>query len=66
MPTGGDVIVAFDGDEVTSSAELQSAVDGKQPGDKVSITVLRDGERRTVEVTLGTRPRVEATRSASR
>jgi putative serine protease PepD len=56
VPTGGDVIVAFDGSDVTTSAELQSAVDGKQPGDKVSITVLRNGERRTVEVTLGTRP----------
>ena len=56
VPTGGDVIVAFDGDSVSSSAELQSAVDGKQPGDEVSITVLRDGERTTFELTLGTRP----------
>jgi S1-C subfamily serine protease len=56
IPTGGDVIVEFDGRAVSTSAELQSAVDGKQPGDKVSVTVLRSGERRTIEVTLGTRP----------
>jgi putative serine protease PepD len=56
VPTGGDVIVEFDGVEVSTSGELQSAVDGKRPGDTVPITVLRDGERETVEVTLGTRP----------
>ncbi|HET6623351.1 MAG TPA: trypsin-like peptidase domain-containing protein [Gaiellaceae bacterium] len=56
IPTGGDVIVAFDGDDVSSSAALQSAVDAKQPGDKVSITVLRGGERTTLQVTLGSRP----------
>jgi len=55
-PTGGDVIVALDGKEISSSAELQSAVDAKRPGDTVSVTVVRNGERRTVEVTLGTRP----------
>ena len=56
VPTGGDVIVEFDGREVTSSAELQSAVDSKRPGDTVTLTVLRDGEPTSVEVTLATRP----------
>ncbi len=56
VPTGGDVIVAFDGEPVTTSAELQSAVDAKQPGDEVTLTVLRDGEQQAVEITLGTRP----------
>jgi len=55
-PTGGDVIVAFDGEDVTSPAELQSAVDRRQPGDTVTITVIRGGKRETVEVTLGVRP----------
>jgi len=36
--------------------ELQSAVDAKRPGDTVSIVVVRDGERRTIRVTLDTRP----------
>jgi len=41
---------------VTSAAALQSAVDALQPGDRVTITILRDGKRQTVDVTLGTRP----------
>ena len=53
QPTGGDVVVEFDGDVVTSAVALQSAVDARQPGDTVSITVLRDGSRRTLDVTLG-------------
>jgi S1-C subfamily serine protease len=56
IPTGGDVIVAIDGNEVHSSAELQSAIDAKQPGDEITLTVLRSGVERSIEVTLGTRP----------
>jgi S1-C subfamily serine protease len=55
-PTGGDVIVEFDGKAITSSEELQSAVDAKKPGDTVTITIVRDGERKTIRVTLDTRP----------
>jgi putative serine protease PepD len=56
VPTGGDVIVEFDGQEVTTSAELQGAVDARRPGDTVEVTVLRGGDHRTVEVTLESRP----------
>ncbi len=56
VPTGGDVIVEFAGQDVTSATALQSAVDAKQPGDNVTITVLRDGSRRSIQVTLGVRP----------
>jgi putative serine protease PepD len=56
LPSGGDVIVEVDGREISSSAELQSAVDAKRPGDTMSLTVLRDGDRVSVEVTLATRP----------
>jgi S1-C subfamily serine protease len=56
VPTGGDVIVEFDGQEVGTSAELQSAVDAKRPGDTVEVTVLRGGDRKTIEVTLESRP----------
>jgi S1-C subfamily serine protease len=55
-PTGGDVIVEFGGRDVTSAAGLQSAVDALRPGDEVSITILRDGKRRTLVVTLAARP----------
>jgi S1-C subfamily serine protease len=56
IPAGGDVIVEFAGQEVTSATGLQSAVDAQQPGDTVPVTVLRGGSRRTIEVTLGVRP----------
>jgi S1-C subfamily serine protease len=55
IPTGGDVIVALDGEAIATTAELQTAIDAKRPGDSVSITVIRDGERRTIDVKLGTR-----------
>jgi putative serine protease PepD len=56
QPTGGDIITAFAGVAIDSTAALQSAVDARRPGDKVSITILRNGERRTIEVTLAVRP----------
>jgi S1-C subfamily serine protease len=56
QPTGGDVVVEFDGQRVTSDVALQGAVDAHRPGDTVSLTVLRGGLRRTIEVTLGVRP----------
>jgi len=56
IPTGGDVIVALDGKTVTTSAELQSAIDAKTPGDTISVTIIRDGKQRTLDVTLASRP----------
>ena len=56
VPTGGDVITAIDGHSVTSAAELQSEIDAHKPGDKVQLSVTRDGTSRTVTVTLGTKP----------
>ena len=56
FPTGGDVITAVDGKAITSGTDLQSAVDAKKPGDTITVTYSRDGQSRTVEVTLGTRP----------
>ena len=56
QPIGGDIVVEFDGEKVTSAVALQSAVDARRPGDTVPITIVRDGSRRTLEVTLGVRP----------
>jgi S1-C subfamily serine protease len=55
-PTGGDVIVAFDGKSITSAAQLQTLVDSKRPGDTVTVTYVRDGKTKTAHVTLDTRP----------
>ena len=52
----GDVITAVDGEAVSTPAELQTAVDAKQPGDHVIVDYTRNGAHRTVTVTLGARP----------
>lgn len=56
VPTGGDLIVAFDGTKVTTPASLQAAVDSKDSGDTVQLTILRDGKKLTLDVKLAERP----------
>jgi len=53
---GGDVILQVDGHDVVQPDDLARLVATKKPGEKVSLTVLHDGEKETVEVTLGKRP----------
>ena len=47
-----DVIVAVDGQKVTKMAELQEIIAQKRPGDKATITYLRNKKKHTVSVTL--------------
>ena len=37
-------------------SDVIAAVDSKQPGDSLEMTLLRDGEQRDVTVELTTRP----------
>ena len=48
----GDVITAVDGQKVTKFGELQGILAKKRPGDKVSITYLRNKKSNTVTATL--------------
>jgi serine protease Do len=48
----GDVITDVDGQKITDAGELQVVVGQKQPGTKITLTVLRDGKTMTVPVTL--------------
>ena len=58
--TGGDVIVEVEGRKVVQPNALIQAVNEKQPGEKLQLTILRGKDRKTVDVTLGKRPdRVE-------
>jgi predicted metalloprotease with PDZ domain len=50
----GDVIVAFAGKEIQDASDLTRAVQKNAPGAKASITVLRDGTKKELSVTLGT------------
>lgn len=49
----GDIIVAFDGESVSSASDLMLDVRTKSPGDKATLTVNRDGKTQDIEVTLG-------------
>lgn len=55
--SGGDLIVAVDGREIKDFSELLSyMVLNKAPGDVITFTIIRDGSRMDVPVTLGERP----------
>jgi S1-C subfamily serine protease len=49
-----DVVIAVDGKAVASSEELVVAVDAHDPGDTVTLELVRDGSSREVRATLGT------------
>jgi serine protease Do len=51
--TGGDVIVALDGRKVTTPVSLLDAVNRQEPGAKVRVEYLREGQRRSTEIVLG-------------
>lgn len=48
----GDVIVEFEGLEITTSDELIVAIRSRDVGDRVSLVILRDGKRITLSLTL--------------
>ena len=54
----GDVITVFDGQEITRQNSLLDLLFGREPGDVVNVTVDRDGETESFEVTLGERPEI--------
>lgn len=56
VPVGGDVILAIDGQRIDSGEDLSSYLTRTSPGETVTLTILRDGERMQVEVELGERP----------
>jgi S1-C subfamily serine protease len=53
---GGDVITAVDDDEVAGMDDVIAAVNAKHPGDELELTLVREGDERTVTVELGDRP----------
>jgi serine protease Do len=48
----GDVIVAFDGQEIESSRDLPRIVANTPVGKEVAVEVIRRGEPRTIDVTI--------------
>ncbi len=52
----GDVIVSFDGQPVEDVRDLQFAVAQTSPSTEVSVGIVRDGNEKTVQLTLAERP----------
>lgn len=49
----GDVVLDVDGETITTPRNLVAAIARREPGDDVVVTVGRDGETISIEVTLG-------------
>ena len=54
--TGGDVITAVDGQAVTGMDDLLGSLQQSQVGQKVTLSIVRDGKPLEVTVTLAARP----------
>lgn len=52
VPRGGDVITAIDGTPVRNLSEIADALTGHNPGDQVTLTIVRNGQQQQVTVTL--------------
>jgi serine protease Do len=52
----GDIITKVDSKDIDAQSSLASLLGQHQPGDKVKLTINRDGKSQTIEVTLGTMP----------
>ncbi|MFP4477064.1 MAG: S1C family serine protease [Desulfatibacillaceae bacterium] len=57
LPVGGDVVVGFEGEKMESTEQFARALRKHRPGDVVTLDILRDGDRREMDVRLEERPR---------
>jgi serine protease Do len=48
----GDVVTEFNGQKITDSRQLQLTVAETSPGSKVPVKILRDGDSKTLDVTV--------------
>jgi S1-C subfamily serine protease len=56
--TGGDIIVALNGQPVKGMAQLSKLIARHQPGDVIELTVIRSGQELKVALTLAPWPEV--------
>ena len=57
VPTGGDLVIGLDGRAVRSLGDLSTHLALRtSPGDLLSVSLIRDGERRELSMRLGERP----------
>jgi serine protease Do len=56
----GDVVVALNGKAVDGSGQLTRGISAIPPGGKAALSILRDGKKKEIAVTVGTRPDEES------
>jgi S1-C subfamily serine protease len=56
VKTGGDVVIAVEGEPVLANNDLSTLIARHKPGDTVTVEVVRDGDETSVDVRLGSRP----------
>ena len=52
----GDVITKVGTRQITSADDLTAVINSYKPGDKITVTVTRNGSTKNLTITLGTRP----------
>ncbi|NIC06685.1 DegQ family serine endoprotease [Billgrantia bachuensis] len=56
----GDIVLEVDGEEVERSRNLPRLIGRVNPGDDAELTIMRDGDRQDITVTIGDWPDSEA------
>lgn len=56
IATGGDALVRIDGKRLKQADDLSTILDTKSPGDKVRLTIVRNGKKKNIKITLSSRP----------
>ena len=56
VPRGGDLIIAINGQPVQDMADVSRAIASRRVGESITVTVLRDGQEKTVTLRLEDRP----------
>ncbi len=55
-PPGGDVVTGIDNTTTNTFEDLATYVDSKQPGDKITLHIVRGSDKKDIDVTLGEWP----------
>lgn len=53
----GDIIIAVEGKPMKNSSDMLNRVAALSPNDKVAVTVIRNKQEKTIQVTVGIRPK---------
>jgi len=53
LRVGGDVLIAIDAKQITNQSDLSLLLNRSQPGDTVTVTIVRDGKKMDLPVKLG-------------